>query len=136
MTELDAVDVVLYENRWGVIPELGCGGTSPGPHTVLVSMQPGPVFDAQWRTELGPTLAHELHHCKRYRRVPSLTSSLREAIASEGLAQLFERQFREAPPSYAVALSEEELLRVGAALARLGVDAVTAWAAPASVLVR
>lgn len=174
LLDLDAVDVVIYENRWGVIPEAGCGGTAPGPHVLLVSIEPGPTFDAKWRTELGPTIAHELHHCKRYRSPGSYGTTLREAIASEGLAEHFEAPFRGGPPAYATPLSERELARVwelavpeldepsydhtkwffggpdippmaGYALgwakveeglARLDLDAASAWAAPAFDLVR
>ena len=111
LLDLDAVDVVIYENRWGVIPEVGCGGTAPGPHTLLVSIDPGPTFDANWRIELGPTVAHELHHCKRYRSGGSYGTTLREAIASEGLAEHFETAFRVGPPVYAVSLDDQELAR-------------------------
>lgn len=111
LLDLDAVDVVIYENRWAVIPEVGCGGTAPGPHTLLVSIEPGPIFDAHWRKELAPTVAHELHHCKRYRSEGSYGTTLREAIASEGLAEHFEAAFRESPPVYAVSLTEAELHR-------------------------
>jgi hypothetical protein len=111
LLNLNAVDVVIYENRWGVIPGVGCGGTSPGPHVLLVSVDPGPTFDANWRTELGPTVAHELHHCKRYRSSGSYGTTLREAIASEGLAEHFEAAFRGRPPAYAVSLDEQELSR-------------------------
>jgi hypothetical protein len=103
LLDLHDVDVVVYENRWGVIPELGCGGTSPGPHIAMISVDPGPAFDARWRTELGPTVAHELHHCKRFRSSGSYGSTLREALASEGLAQHFEATFRGSPPPYAIA---------------------------------
>ncbi len=122
LLDLDAVDVIIYENGWGVIPEVGCGGTAPGPHTLLVSVDPGPTFDAHWRAELGPTVAHELHHCKRYRSDGSYGTTLREAIASEGLAEHFEAAFRGGPPVYAVSLTDQELSHVWE-LARPELDA-------------
>jgi uncharacterized protein YjaZ len=88
------VDVTFQFNPLAVIPEVGMSGFSPSAHLIQVSLDPdNRNFDAALEIELRATLAHELHHCLRWRG-PGYGSSLREALVSEGLARDFETRFR------------------------------------------
>lgn len=111
---LGQVDVIVQVNPYGATAELGVGGYSPGAHTVFLSLDPDhPAFEATWARELPPMLAHELHHCARWTG-PGYGSSLLEALVSEGLAQQFEREFRNGQaPIYARALTDEQLEILG-----------------------
>jgi hypothetical protein len=63
---LDGVDAVLYVSPW-TIPETGMVGNAPDGYSVHISMTPAsPQFQENWRHELPATLAHELHHARRW----------------------------------------------------------------------
>ncbi|WP_425148489.1 DUF2268 domain-containing putative Zn-dependent protease [Deinococcus sp.] len=59
-----------------------------------------PNFARCWRAELPATIAHELHHLRRWRG-PGCGATLLEALVSEGLAQHYELSERRTPPIYA-----------------------------------
>ncbi len=97
---LDGVDVAVYGTPW-TLPETGVGGYAPLPHWVQVTLTPeNPNFAACWRTEIPATLAHELHHARRWQG-PGYGITLLEALVSEGLAQHFEAEERGEAPPYA-----------------------------------
>lgn len=104
------VDVVLYNNPKGVIPEVGIGGYSPSAHLLFIS------FDAKSSTlkktireQLKRTLAHELHHCVRWRN-PGYGKTLLEALVSEGLADHFDLEVNGASPQpWCMALRKEDI---------------------------
>jgi uncharacterized protein YjaZ len=97
---LDGVDVAIYITPW-TLPETGVGGYAPLPHWVQVTLTPeNSHFAACWRTEMPATLAHELHHARRWRG-PGYGRTLLEVLVSEGLAQHFEAAERGGPPLYA-----------------------------------
>lgn len=84
------VDVVLYDNPKGVIPEVGIGGNSPNGHLVFVYLDSKfPTLKRTIQEQLKRTLAHELHHCMRWRN-PGYGKTLLEALVSEGLADHFD----------------------------------------------
>ncbi|WP_309573460.1 hypothetical protein [Deinococcus sp.] len=63
---LDGVDVAVWVTPWG-LPETGIHGYAPLDHLVQISVNPdNPHFAVSWRTELTATLAHELHHARRW----------------------------------------------------------------------
>ena len=98
--DLDGVDVVLMSSTF-TLPETGVHGYVPNAHQVDLSVTPGgPAFERLWLTEVPATLAHELHHVRRWRG-PGYGETLLEALVSEGLAQHFEAGFRGKPPIYA-----------------------------------
>ncbi len=120
---LDRLDIVIGVNPWGAVPEVGIGGTSPSGNIMYVSVDPTtPALNEHLEAELPPTLAHEWHHCARWRD-PGYGQSLLGALVSEGLAMHFERDFRDTPPLYARGV-------VGADLARLYVLARQELSAP------
>ena len=97
---LDGVDVAMYVTPW-TLPETGVGGYAPLSHWIQVTLTPdNPHFAGGWRTEIPATIAHELHHARRWRG-PGYGSTLLEALVSEGLAQHFEADERGGPPPYA-----------------------------------
>lgn len=97
---LDGVDVAVYVTPW-TLPETGVSGYAPLGHWVQVTLTPdNPNFAANWRTEVPATLAHELHHARRWRG-PGYGRTLLEALVSEGLAQHYEAEERGGPPPYA-----------------------------------
>lgn len=94
------VDVVVEENPHAVIPELGISGFSPSGRLVRVSMDPLHAgFPAVLNMHLARTLAHELHHCVRWRG-PGYGSTLGEALVSEGLADHFDLQVHHGSAPY------------------------------------
>lgn len=84
--------------RWGkdVIPETGENGAAAYPGNVGWTVDPDRDVLATIRTQLRPTLAHELHHLARASRVT--TRSLRDRVVTEGLATAFERRYRNSEP--------------------------------------
>lgn len=109
---LDGVDVAVSVSPWG-LPETGIFGYAPLDHLVQITLNPdNPHFAASWRTELPATVAHELHHARRWQG-PGYGSTLLEVLVSEGLAQANELDERGGePPPYA----------------RAGVDLDALWA--------
>jgi hypothetical protein len=79
-----------------VIPETGEGGAAGYPGNIGWRMDPDRDALAIIRTQLRPTLAHELHHLARASRVRTVT--LRDRVVSEGLATAFERDFAKVDP--------------------------------------
>ena len=97
--ELDGVDVAVRVAPW-TLPETGVLGYAPLPHFVDITLTPdNPHFAGGWRTELPATLAHELHHVRRWRG-PGYGTILLEALVSEGLAQHYETEERGGLPPY------------------------------------
>jgi hypothetical protein len=84
------VDVVFQDYPLAAIPSLGMGGFAPTGHLVQLSFDPGAEdFEELIVAHLPRTLAHELHHCARWRG-PGYGRSLGDALVSEGLADHFD----------------------------------------------
>lgn len=97
---LDGVDVAVYVTPW-TLPETGVGGYAPLGHWVQLTLTPeNPNFAGCWRREVPATLAHELHHARRWQG-PGYGATLLEALVSEGLAQHYEAGVRGEAPRYA-----------------------------------
>jgi uncharacterized protein YjaZ len=120
---VDAVDIVFYDNPSWTISETGISGYAPDAHLVQIWLDPASsALSAGLEVELSATLAHELHHAKRWRD-PGYGQTLLEALVTEGLAQCFELPFRDGePPIYARAL-EPAQVNVLLELARAEFDA-------------
>lgn len=117
---LDGVDVAVRVLPWG-LPETGVHGYAPAGHHAELTLSPqNPNFAALWRTEVPATLAHELHHCRRWRG-PGYGETLLEVLVSEGLAQHHEREERGGQP---------------APYSRLTADLAPLWARAAPLLDR
>lgn len=99
---LDGVDVAVCCSPW-TVAETGVHGYAPLAHWVQLSVTPEhPAFQANWRAELRGTLAHELHHCRRWQG-PGYGTTFLEVLVTEGLAQHNELEERGGPPPYALA---------------------------------
>lgn len=83
--ELDPIVVSVNDGKSRVVPEVGAGGYAPHAGQVHISLAPG---RADWRAALRRALAHELHHCSRWRSVGP-GSTLVENAVFEGLADHF-----------------------------------------------
>lgn len=94
------IDIIFVSAPELAIPEYGIGGNSPGPNHIYVSFDPN--SDKITRNGLVETLLHEVHHCMRWRD-PGYGETLGEAMISEGMACLYEEQYRGKPPVYATA---------------------------------
>lgn len=93
LLNLGGVDVAVYVSPW-TLPETGVGGYAPLGHWVQVTLTPDhPSFAACWRQEVPATLAHELHHARRWQGV-GYGRTLLEVMVSEGLAQHHELRER------------------------------------------
>lgn len=92
------------------IPEIGIGGFNPSESEVLIFVDPNfSNLDQSIAVELGPMLAHEIHHVNR-RRAVGYGSTLLEAIVSEGLADSFAIEITGIePPLWSVAVTGGEL---------------------------
>ena len=77
------VDVVVYDNPRGVIPEVGIGGHAIGSHTIMITIDPDhALFDEVLTSGLPQTLAREAHHVARSQQARSRT--LLESLYSRG----------------------------------------------------
>lgn len=107
------VDVVIYDNPHGAIPETGVGGYAPDEHTIFISLDPDfPKFEDIIKKELGRTVTHELHHVLRWKS-PGYGQTLLEALITEGLADHFDVEVNnETPEPWCVAFNEEQLNKI------------------------
>lgn len=86
---ITGVTIRVRANPAGVIGELGLGGFAPSGREVLLSFDPAsPMLPAALDSDLGPMVAHELHHARRWQTV-GYGGTLRAAMVSEGLADHF-----------------------------------------------
>jgi hypothetical protein len=92
--------------RWGkdVIPETGENGAAGFPGNVGWTLDPDRDTLSTIRTQLRPTLVHELHHLARASRVQS--RSLIDRVVAEGLATAFERDIAGVDPPWGTAPPE------------------------------
>jgi uncharacterized protein YjaZ len=86
--------------RWGkdVIPETGENGAAGYPGNVSWTLDPDRDTLATIRSQLRPTLVHELHHLARASRVTS--RRLMDRVVAEGLATAFERDVAKVDPPW------------------------------------
>lgn len=104
------VDVVIYDNPEGAIPEIGVGGYTPNSYLVFIYLDPQfSDFHNTITKELKRTSAHEMHHAIRWRN-PGYGKTLLEALITEGLADHFDIEVNnESPEPWCTALSEEQI---------------------------
>jgi Predicted Zn-dependent protease (DUF2268) len=103
----DGIDMLFIDAPDEVIPEWGIGGSTYGPHVIIVAIDPG--FPGISEEHLVSTLVHEFHHAMRWRG-PGCGGDLGDMLVSEGLAQLFEEEVLGAPPMYSqVRITEAEV---------------------------
>lgn len=98
---IDDVDIIFYINPPLTISEVGVCGYAPTAKIIFMSLDPqNEAFPEAYDEEIPATLAHELHHCMRWRG-PGYGKTLIEALVTEGLARDFERMLRGGKlPSY------------------------------------
>lgn len=110
---MPAVDVVVYEDQFSVIPEVGIGGYTPAANRTFLAIDTyHQNFETGFQFAFLSLLAHELHHCTRWAG-PGYGKTLGEALISEGLACMFESELPGGKlPFYAQALSSDELRAV------------------------
>jgi uncharacterized protein YjaZ len=103
------VDIVVYDNPLGAIPEIGIGGYTPGAHLIFISIDPSfEHLHTTINTQLNRTLAHELHHSLRWHN-PGYGETLIDALVTEGLADHFDLEiFGGLPQPWSAALSGKE----------------------------
>lgn len=108
---ISGVDIVIYDNPRGVIPETGVGGYSPNEHLVFISLNPDfSTFENTISNELKRTLAHEILHVLRWKS-PGYGKTLLEAIISEGLADHFDLEInQESPEPWSTVLNEKQII--------------------------
>lgn len=112
---LDASDIEIHviDSPDDCIPEWGLGGSTYGPHSIVLAVDPDHAIDA---AHVYSTLVHEIHHAMRWRG-PGCGSTLRERLVSEGLAQTFEAECTGVVPLYAEGeILDEHVTLVVAAL--------------------
>ncbi len=106
---VDQVDVVIRDESARTIPEIGLGGYAHGANFVTISLDSKRDDCRQQIVHSLPnTLAHELHHAKRFQTV-GYGKGLLGAMIFEGLATHFEQEVTGIVPPYAAVLKEKEL---------------------------
>jgi uncharacterized protein YjaZ len=98
-----------------VVPETGIAARAWSADRIDLWIDPNNAWmQAAGEEEVLAIIAHELHHCARWKR-PGYGATLGEAMVSEGLACHFEARFRGGvPPYWARALDDAKLEEVGA----------------------
>ena len=106
------VDLIICPLSLWTLPETGIGGFSPASDIAYIYLDPSNEnIQQSLKTEIAPTIAHELYHCVRWLS-SGYGKTLGEALISEGLALHFEIEFRGSPPFYATTLNESELAQL------------------------
>ena len=107
---IDGVDVLLSGEPASTVPELGLGGYSANGSRCFLFIDPAhPTLRESLAMRFAPFLAHELHHCLRWRG-PGYGSSLAQALITEGLACHFEAEVTTGSlPLYAAPLPENQM---------------------------
>lgn len=93
----EGIEVHVLDAPDECIPELGIGGSTYGPHTIVLAVDPDHRINP---SDVYSTLVHEMHHAIRWRG-PGCGSTLGERLVSEGLAQVFENECTGRAPMYA-----------------------------------
>lgn len=92
---LSNIDVVIVDNPYEAIPEIGIGGYTRTFNFITIAIDPAfPNLKKNLQLELLDTFAHELHHVARWQTV-GYGKTLFEAIISEGLADHFANEITE-----------------------------------------
>ena len=104
------IDIIVYDNPFGTIPEYGIGGYTPYHHLIFISLDPNfPNIQESISKQFSRTLTHEIHHAIRTKYV-GYGNSLLEALISEGLADHFDSEINQCKPqSWDTALNQEQL---------------------------
>ena len=104
------VDVVVKNEPFNVVPEVGIGGYTPDAYTIYLSIDTDfKNFEHNLKAEIPKTIAHEYHHCLRWNG-PGYGTTLAEAIVSEGLADHFQIELLGGSPQpWCTALSPSEV---------------------------
>lgn len=104
------VDIVFCDAPGFMINGRWPGGYSLNESVMLIYLDPcHPDIDAVITADVKATIAHEYHHCCRW-KTPGYGSTLGEALVSEGLADHFSLGlFGGAPPPWCTALGSAEL---------------------------
>lgn len=89
------VDVVIVDNPYEAIPEIGIGGYARTHNFITIAIDPEfPNLQESLQLELLDTFAHELHHTARLQTV-GYGETLFEAMITEGLADHFATEITE-----------------------------------------
>lgn len=107
------IDIVVCDDKDKVIPESGITGYTPNSNLIFISLDPGsPSFSKLIGDEFNRTLAHEMHHCMRWRR-PGYGKTLLEVLITEGLADHFDLEiYGGNPHPWSVALDKDQTERL------------------------
>jgi uncharacterized protein YjaZ len=95
---VDNVDIVIEDCAWRTIPETGVGGDVANPFLIHIQIDlnyPDRVKNLDF--EIRSTLAHELHHCARWREQPAY-GTLLDHLVTDGLADHFDIEINGGEP--------------------------------------
>jgi uncharacterized protein YjaZ len=103
--------ILVRSTSYNVIPEIGIGGFNPNSTDITISIDPNfEDLTQSLNEELGPLMAHEIHHANRRRQVGYGLTLLQTAV-SEGMADCFSMEvYGIDPPRWSTALNQEELI--------------------------
>lgn len=115
LLDVGRVDIRVMVGPRRSISSRGDGGyTDPASGTVKIWLDPG-FRDFRWTlsSSMPLTVAHELHHSARVQRGPGYGATLRQAIVTEGLADMFSLEVypRAARPPWTSALPRQSLCK-------------------------
>jgi uncharacterized protein YjaZ len=104
------IDIVVYDNQFGVIPEIGIGGFTPYSYLIFISLDPTfPNLKKSITGQFSRTLAHEIHHAIRSKYV-GYGNTLLEALITEGLADHFDLEINQTKPQiWDIALNKKQI---------------------------
>ena len=107
---IEDLRIKVRANSLNAIQEIGIGGFNPNENEIIISIDPDfPNLSTSITLELGPLMAHEMHHAKR-RRVIGYGSTLLGAVVSEGIADCFSMEvYAIDPPIWSTVFTEKEL---------------------------
>ena len=109
---LQDIDIVIYDNPYGTIPEIGIGAFTSYSYTIFISIDPNfPNLENSINKEFSGTLAHEIHHAYRAKYF-NYGETLLEALIAEGLADHFDIEINKTGPKpWNNALIDEQLIK-------------------------
>ncbi len=111
LISIPPLDIVVMDDPFSTVPEIGIRGYAKNANTIVISINPVSDYFLRFLDqEVKSVIAHEIHHAARMLTI-GYGNTLLEALVSEGLADHFDLEINQlSPKPWNIALNQEELM--------------------------